>query len=1010
MYWPLGIPNYYSVDKTAFQPHKQDQHDQDHELVLANGTLQGASTTNGDSTPINSKTSQHAQSHDPKLLDLKTSRGGQIFATITHSTLHIWQTKPTVLLATAVRSKQSLQAYGDNVALLVRPDALIIVIQTQAGFLITYSLASDPNAQVYQLQLKASGAGRRQSAEGIRKTGNAGPEYGPGDGTGIRDISVRFRMVIRIDAGICKAIALDDELMVATAKPPAIQCIRWSPDKTGSSHNTELLKRMTSFGEKAGVVDMVYDRPMGLHVWLSSDGKAYTVQRSKPRKASDGPAESAFKGYCFHQPESKDTRATLVAVNARFSLIALACVDARIRVYNVKDYLGNIPQLHTLELPVSSASSGQLTFISHSPDGQCLFAGFEKGWAMWSVYGKLGAHSFMSDRSSPFAEQSWLDGFSAGFWAGLGSELILLNDTANQLCTIHMARGAATSCLAMPNIYRSLLQTSTGLMLHHGQSGSGISSGNAEESSWQTYQIPSSYLTNQWPIKCSVVSACGKYIAAAGRRGLVHYSKASGRWKTFEDPYAESEFSIRGGMCWYQHILVAAVDSDAGSQVRLYSREKNLSISNVMYAETLKSPIIHMTLSDQSSLLVFTHENILFHYVFEAAGSSVRLVQVGQIDFHGIIRAPARVRSISWIVPDEQRERGDPSQDVATAAVLFLIDGKLVLLQPSPEEHRELKYDMRVIAHNVEYYLLAREGSTFTPDPISLLDAGQSPTSHLGNSLSDSLWYFDGHSMRVWPDVHDLISSTSSELGQATATSVSIPTDFYPLTPIINKGVLAGLEPDIIQRRDVDFAFARASPRTHLFIPPLLQHYLSRFDSPAALHLSDSYRKLPYFPHALEVLLHNVLDEEVDAMHGYSDDDEGQQPESQLASLLPFLSSFPEYLDIVLGCARKTEIRSWQTLFRHLPPVSEMFEEALGDGKLKTAGGFLLVLHTFDEEAFNAGMMARLLGRAKEEGEWELCKELARFLVGVDETGGLLREVMRGAGMEVGGARGVDGG
>ncbi|KAF2222909.1 RIC1-domain-containing protein [Elsinoe ampelina] len=995
MYWPLGIPNFYSAHNHAptFGTHHHDTEGTFEPLSDINGKLVDAdSTANGDGA-TSSTTAQQRQV-DEKVLDLKTSRGGQLFATITQSTLHIWQTKPTVLLATAVRSKQSLESYGDNVALLVRPDALIIVVQTQGGYLITYSLASDPTAQVYQVQVKTSGASRRQSAEGIRKSGLVGLDYGPGDGTGIKDISVRFRMVIRIDAGICKAIALDDELMVATTKPPAIQCIRWSPDKTGSSHNTELLKRMSWFGEKTGVVDMVYDRPMGLHVWIGSDGKAYTVQRDKARKPSNGPAESAFKGYCFHVPESMEAKAQHVAVNARFSLIALGCADSKIRIYNVKDYLGNIPALHILEVPVSQATSGAITFLAHSPDGHCLLVGLEHGWAMWSVYGKLGAHSFLADQTTSPSEELWLGGFKAGFWAGLGCELVLLDTNHDQLCMMHMAKSATTSCLAMPNIYRCLLQTATSLMLHRGESSPDVSSGAAEDSAWQTLQIPSTYLANQWPIKMSVVSACGKYIATAGRRGLVHYSRASGRWKTFDDPYAESEFSVRGGMCWYQHILVAAVDSDTGSQIRLYSREKNLTSSNVMHTEPLKSSVIYMTLSDHSSLLVYTHENILFHYVFEATASTIKLIQVGQIGFHGIIRAPARVRSISWIVPDEQRERGDPSQDVATAAVLFLIDGKLVMLQPSPEEHRELKYDMRVIAHNVEFYLLAREGSMPTPSALALIDPEQAPLSNLGTSLTDSLWYFDGRSMCVWPDTHDLISSTSSELNQATLTSVSISTDFYPLSPLLTKGVLAGLEPEIIQRRDVDFTFARATPRTHLFIPPLLQHYLSRFDSPAALHLSDSYRRLPYFPHALEILLHTVLDEEVDAQSAADHNNE-----SQLASLLPFLSSFPSYLDIVLGCARKTEIRSWKTLFKHLPPVVELFEEAMDKGQLKTAGGFLLVLHTFDEEAFNAEMMSRLMSKAKEEGEWDLCKELARFLVGVDNTGGLLEEVMRGAGM-----------
>jgi hypothetical protein len=36
----------------------------------------------------------------------------------------------------------------------------------------------------------------------------------------------------------------------------------------------------------------------------------------------------------------------------------------------------------------------------------------------------------------------------------------------------------------------------------------------------------------------------------------------------------------------------------------------------------------------------------------------------------------------------------------------------------------------------------------------------------------------------------------------------------------------------------------------------------------------------------------------------------------------------------------------------------------------------------------------RLLARAKNEGDWELCKELARFLTALDESGDTLREAL----------------
>lgn len=882
--------------------------------------------------------------------------------------------------------------------MLLRPDALIVVIQTEKGFLITYSLASDPTARVYQTQVYSTGGShsRRPSHDGYGRPGLA-PDAGPGEGEGIREVNIRFRMVIRIDAGISKALVLDDQLIVTTVKPAAVQCIRWSPDASGSSHSTELLKRMSWLVEKSLIADMIYDRPMNLHTWITTDGRVYAVQMLSGAASPEPDApKHLFRGYCFHDPENDGSHAVKAAINARFSLIAVGCADRTIRIYAAKDYSGNIPPSHELTLPVSSTTSGALTLMSYSPDGYCLFVGFEKGWAIWSVYGKPGASTFSADRAlSEANSEEWLCGVKYGFWTGAGSEFLLLGPQSQQLHVLEMARSSLTGCYAFPNISRSLLQASTTFMLYKGFDASDVTTISGETSLWQTVQIPPTYLAYQWPIRLSVVSPDGRYVAVAGQRGLAHYSVGSGRWKTFDDFGQESNFTVRGGMCWWQHILVAAVESGNSYQIRLYSREKGLEDAHILHTENLPYSVVCVATTGDDSLLVYTYDNVLLHYIFLSTQKSIKLVQVGQIAFHGIIRAPPRVRAISWILPEDQRENGDPSQDVATATVLFLVDAKLVLLQPSANELGELKYDMRVIANDVEYYTLTREQpvlSAVEKDPTSI---ATSLGGHVGHGLRDSLWYFDGTTMQIWPDMLDVLSSAPSELGRDLPSPVAVPTDFYPLSTMVEKGILTGLEVDIVQRRDVDFSFFRSNSRTHLFIPSLLRHHLAQYDSSAALHLSHSFQILPYFAHSLEILLHNVLDEEVDAPPESSD-------LALLPSVLSFLSSFPAYLDIVAGCTRKTELRSWRTLFHYLPPVQSMFEESLQKGMLKTAGSYLLILHAFDEDSFNTEQIATLLARAKDEGDWDLCKELARFLVGIDATGELLKAVLVTAGLRSG--------
>ena len=61
---------------------------------------------------------------------------------------------------------------------------------------------------------------------------------------------------------------------------------------------------------------------------------------------------------------------------------------------------------------------------------------------------------------------------------------------------------------------------------------------------------------------------------------------------------------------------------------------------------------------------------------------------------------------------------------------------------------------------------------------------------------------------------------------------------------------------------------------------------------------------------------------------------------------------------------------------------------------LKTAGGYLIVLQTFDEEGNGLEQCVRLMQKAKEAGDWDLCTELARFLIALDETGNELRKAL----------------
>ena len=181
----------------------------------------------------------------------------------------------------------------------------------------------------------------------------------------------------------------------------------------------------------------------------------------------------------------------------------------------------------------------------------------------------------------------------------------------------------------------------------------------------------------------SSISADGRLIAVAGRRGLIHYSATSGRWKSFVDEAQEQAFLVRGGLLWFHHVLIAAVEVVGGRswQLRLYSRDLELSAQNLLHREILQAPAVLMALVD-NSLLVYTADNVLTHYLVVPTEANIALRMCGSISFEGVIAHPAAVRALSWMIPSAQKSLGDPVDDLASATVLMMVSGQLVLLRP----------------------------------------------------------------------------------------------------------------------------------------------------------------------------------------------------------------------------------------------------------------------------------------------------------------------------------------
>lgn len=113
---------------------------------------------------------------------------------------------------------------------------------------MTYSLASSPSGSlVYKTNFLNNPSFRAATNSGSSSRppiGANGIPIGVGEAMGVMEYSLQFQMVIKVDAGIHTALALEEELVVATKRPAAVQCVRWTPGEGGEQVKAEVVGRM----------------------------------------------------------------------------------------------------------------------------------------------------------------------------------------------------------------------------------------------------------------------------------------------------------------------------------------------------------------------------------------------------------------------------------------------------------------------------------------------------------------------------------------------------------------------------------------------------------------------------------------------------------------------------------------------------------------------------------------------------------------------------------------------
>nr|XP_046230792.1 guanine nucleotide exchange factor subunit RIC1 [Scatophagus argus] len=499
---------------------------------------------------------------------------------------------------------------------------------------------------------------------------------------------------------------------------------------------------------------------------------------------------------------------------------------------------------------------------------------------------------------------------------------------------------------------------------------------------WHVVQIHSTYLESNWPIRFAAIDTAGQCMAVAGRRGFAHYSLFTRKWKLFGNITQEQNMTVTGGLAWWNDFVVVACYNfiDQQEQLRLYQRSANLDNA---FASVTK---LH---SDTLLLNVFRDMVILFRadcsiclYSIERRSdspnptASVELLQ--EVSMSRYIPHPALVVSVT--LTSVRTETGitlkAPQQACMAESIMLNLAGQLIMLQRdrSGPQVREKETPAN-----------SKKLLPFCP-PVVLAQCVENVwttcrSNRKKRHLLEALWLSCGEAgMKVWLP---LFPRDHRKPHSFLSRRIMLPfhINIYPLAVLFEDALVLGATNETVlydglqgpsEPLEALFPYCTVERTSQIYLHHILRQLLVRNLGEQALMLAQSCASLPYFPHVMELMVHVVLEEEATSREPI--------PDPLLPTVAKFITEFPLFLQTIVHCARKTEYALWNYLFAAVGNPKDLFEECLMAQDLDTAASYLIILQNMEVPAVSRQHATLLFNTALEQGKWDLCRHMIRFL------------------------------
>ncbi|XP_071485057.1 guanine nucleotide exchange factor subunit RIC1-like [Diadema antillarum] len=947
------------------------------------------------------------------------NRERTLFAVVTLQAIHLWQCKPCVLIVSYRRSDDSIVVLGTNCGAEWKPDSSVIAVATSGGHLLLLKVVSESNQRLYATKQSGSYHYKRDVTEA--------------DTIAVPKLKVTFGATFQVTGGVACLCCLKDEMLVATGQG-LLRRITW--EGIGRSHldvsirsvpfSLDLQQSRESLLEDPSIhfKQLEYSVLLGGFAVVLSDGRAAFLTSETTKFSPKG----------VHAVWAPDvSNATCVAVNHKYRLIVFGLANGQGIVFAVDEITGAMLVSHRLTLSTSDfpdgcQAAGAVTCLRWTPEGSAVIMSWKKGgFSLWSTFGALLVCTLGGD-FCPDPSRSSLLQIQSMEWGPEGYNLWATKkpspnsglpdnspDSTGNLIQLSFVKSALTMNPCMANCEHLLLQgerhiylscegtvvkaqSHSDLTVDESIPGAPAVNGTSKESAcssnilagnkqWHCLQIPQNYLDSNWPIRHATVDRIGQCIAVSGRYGLAHCTLGSKRWKIFGNVTQEKDMSVSGGLCWWGDYIVAACFNhyESREELRVYPRGSNLDNA---FAFILKVPFQVLLLNVFKDLvIVFCADYHISLFSLETkegpATPSATLTRIQDLSLANFVPHPSSLVSLTLTsLRTESVSTKLTNQSYEAESLIINVAGRVLMLQRDRSRVPMAKNDYHDRRKNKEAEIPFLAPIVLASSVENMWTTTRS--SSIKPHLMESLWLGCGAAgMKVWLPLFPNQSEKQHHSFLSKRIMLPFQLRIYPLAVLFEDAVVLGASCDLlnfepltpsVERRSrcPSLPFTTLERTTQIYLHHILRQLLRRNLGMHALQIARSCMSLPYFSHVLELMLHEVLEEEATASEPI--------PDALLPRVVAFIQEFPQYLETVVHCARKTEIALWPYLFASVGNPQDLFEECLRTGSLQTAASYLIILQNLETVKASKHHATQLLDAALEHCEWSLCRDLLRFL------------------------------